>query len=151
MCECTEHTDSHFTNHISDLTIGEVSFYGCISSDSLIFDGDWYNDPQTVLDTYKTCVLVMWTDVYKIRSKTHQLWYSESSMMVFRRDPCGFTCLFMTYGAVIYADYVVTRWILFQVCFVIRTFIDGQIESFDTNLAAEKWMSLWFEKLIWVL
>jgi len=35
-------------------------------------------------------------------------------MMVFRRDPCGFTCLFMTYGAVIYADYVVTRWILFQ-------------------------------------
>ena len=58
-------------------------------------------------------------------------------MMVFRRDPCGFTCLFMTYGAVIYADYVVTRWILFQVCFVIRTLIDGQIQRLDTNLASE--------------
>jgi len=34
--------------------------------------------------------------------------------MVFRKDPCGFTCLLMTYGAVAYADYVVTRWILFQ-------------------------------------
>ncbi len=34
--------------------------------------------------------------------------------MVFRRDPCGFTCLALTYGAVAYADYVVVRWIVMQ-------------------------------------
>ena len=34
--------------------------------------------------------------------------------MVFRSDPCGFTCLIMTYGAVLYADYVVVRWIVLQ-------------------------------------
>ena len=34
--------------------------------------------------------------------------------MVFRRDPCGLTCLVMTYGAVLYADYVVVRWIVLQ-------------------------------------
>jgi hypothetical protein len=34
--------------------------------------------------------------------------------MVFRSDPCGFTCLIMTYGAVFYADYVVVRWIVLQ-------------------------------------
>ena len=34
--------------------------------------------------------------------------------MVFRSDPCGFTCLIMTYGAVLYADYVVVRWIVIQ-------------------------------------
>ena len=32
-------------------------------------------------------------------------------MVVFRKDPCGVTCLLMTYAAVIYADYVVVRWI----------------------------------------
>eukprot|EP00095_Tigriopus_kingsejongensis_P004236 snap_masked-scaffold711_size108467-processed-gene-0.7 protein:Tk04236 transcript:snap_masked-scaffold711_size108467-processed-gene-0.7-mRNA-1 annotation:"palmitoyltransferase zdhhc7" len=32
--------------------------------------------------------------------------------MVFRRDPCGITCLLMTYGCVLYADYVVVRWIV---------------------------------------
>jgi hypothetical protein len=30
-------------------------------------------------------------------------------MAVFRKDPCGVTCLLMTYGAVLYADYVVVR------------------------------------------
>lgn len=35
-------------------------------------------------------------------------------MAVFRRDPCGFFCLLMTYGAVLYADYVVVRWIIMQ-------------------------------------
>ena len=30
-------------------------------------------------------------------------------MPVFRKDPCGFFCIFMTYGAVLYADYVVVR------------------------------------------
>ena len=34
--------------------------------------------------------------------------------MVFRRDACGVTCLLMTYGAVLYADYVVVRWIVMQ-------------------------------------
>ncbi|KAH8378380.1 hypothetical protein KR093_011084 [Drosophila rubida] len=32
--------------------------------------------------------------------------------MVFIRDPCGIACLIVTYGAVIYADYVVMRWII---------------------------------------
>lgn len=32
--------------------------------------------------------------------------------MVFIRDPCGIVCLIFTYGAVIYADYVVMRWII---------------------------------------
>ena len=35
-------------------------------------------------------------------------------MPVFRKDPCGFICLLMTYGAVLYADYVVVRWIILQ-------------------------------------
>jgi len=35
-------------------------------------------------------------------------------MVVFRKDPCGVTCLIMTYAAVIYADYVVIRWIVLQ-------------------------------------
>ena len=34
-------------------------------------------------------------------------------MAVFRKDPCGFTCVIMTYAAVIYADYVVVRWNVF--------------------------------------
>ena len=37
---------------------------------------------------------------------------SNSKMAVFRKDPCGFTCLLMTYAAVFYADYVVVRWIV---------------------------------------
>ncbi|XP_017858526.1 PREDICTED: palmitoyltransferase ZDHHC3-like [Drosophila arizonae] len=32
--------------------------------------------------------------------------------MVFIRDPCGIICLIATYGAVIYADYVVICWII---------------------------------------
>ena len=35
-------------------------------------------------------------------------------MVVFRKDPCGVTCLLMTYAAVIYADYVIVRWIVLQ-------------------------------------
>jgi len=38
-----------------------------------------------------------------------------SSGWVFRRDACGIICLMMTYGAVLYADYVVVRWIVLQV------------------------------------
>ena len=37
-------------------------------------------------------------------------------MVVFRKDPCGFTCLLMTYAAVLYADYVVIRWIGKKLC-----------------------------------
>jgi hypothetical protein len=36
-------------------------------------------------------------------------------MAVFRGDPCGFFCILMTYGAVLYADYVVVRWIVLQI------------------------------------
>ncbi|XP_036327295.1 palmitoyltransferase ZDHHC3-like [Rhagoletis pomonella] len=32
--------------------------------------------------------------------------------MTFIRDPCGIVCLVITYGAVMYADYVVLRWII---------------------------------------
>ncbi|TDG48620.1 hypothetical protein AWZ03_004949 [Drosophila navojoa] len=32
--------------------------------------------------------------------------------MVFVRDPCGIICLIVTYGAIIYADYVVIYWII---------------------------------------
>ena len=32
--------------------------------------------------------------------------------MIFRRDPCGVTCILMTYGCVLYADYVVVRWLV---------------------------------------
>lgn len=34
--------------------------------------------------------------------------------MTFVRDPCGIVCLFVTYGAVFYADYVVVRWLILQ-------------------------------------
>lgn len=30
-------------------------------------------------------------------------------MPVFQKDPCGVFCICMTYGAVLYADYVVVR------------------------------------------
>ena len=30
-------------------------------------------------------------------------------MVVFRTDPCGITCIIITYIAVFYADYVVVR------------------------------------------
>uniref|UniRef100_T1JEH8 Uncharacterized protein n=1 Tax=Strigamia maritima TaxID=126957 RepID=T1JEH8_STRMM len=33
-------------------------------------------------------------------------------MVVFRGDPCGIICMFLTYLAVGYADYVVIRWII---------------------------------------
>ncbi|XP_071806268.1 palmitoyltransferase ZDHHC3-like isoform X1 [Asterias amurensis] len=33
-------------------------------------------------------------------------------MVVFRNDPCGIVCLFITYGAVLYADYVVIQWLI---------------------------------------
>ena len=35
-------------------------------------------------------------------------------MAVFRKDPCGVTCLLMTYAAVIYADFVVVKWIVLE-------------------------------------
>ncbi len=35
-------------------------------------------------------------------------------MVLVRKDPCGIVCLLMTYGAVLYADYVVIRWIVMQ-------------------------------------
>ncbi len=35
-------------------------------------------------------------------------------MVLVRKDPCGIVCLLMTYGAVVYADYVVVRWIVMQ-------------------------------------
>ena len=35
-------------------------------------------------------------------------------MPVIRNDPCGWTCLIMTYAAVIYADYVIIRWVVLQ-------------------------------------
>lgn len=34
--------------------------------------------------------------------------------MTFVRDPCGVVCVLVTYCAVLYADYVVTRWIILQ-------------------------------------
>ena len=40
----------------------------------------------------------------------HQL----AIMPVVRNDPCGWTCLLMTYAAVIYADYVIIRWVVLQ-------------------------------------
>lgn len=39
---------------------------------------------------------------------------SFKKMPVFRKDPCGIICIFMTYLAVFYADYVVVRWIVIQ-------------------------------------
>lgn len=38
----------------------------------------------------------------------------KGNSMTFIRDPCGIVCLVITYGAVIYADYVVLRWIILQ-------------------------------------
>ncbi|XP_026684709.1 palmitoyltransferase ZDHHC3 isoform X2 [Diaphorina citri] len=35
-------------------------------------------------------------------------------MMVFVKDPCGFICIIFTYAAVVYADYVVIRWVVVQ-------------------------------------
>lgn len=34
--------------------------------------------------------------------------------MTFVKDPCGVVCVLVTYLAVLYADYVVTRWIILQ-------------------------------------
>ncbi|MCL4135590.1 UNVERIFIED_CONTAM: hypothetical protein GTU68_032023 [Idotea baltica] len=35
-------------------------------------------------------------------------------MPVFRSDPCGITCIVLTYFAIFYADYVITQWIVMQ-------------------------------------
>ncbi|KDR19695.1 palmitoyltransferase ZDHHC7 [Zootermopsis nevadensis] len=35
-------------------------------------------------------------------------------MSTFVRDPCGIVCILLTYVAVLYADYVVIRWIILQ-------------------------------------
>ncbi|XP_076065728.1 DNZDHHC/NEW1 zinc finger protein 11 [Oratosquilla oratoria] len=35
-------------------------------------------------------------------------------MPVFRKDPCGITCIILTYCAIFYADYVVINWIILQ-------------------------------------
>jgi hypothetical protein len=35
-------------------------------------------------------------------------------MPIFVRDPCGIVCILLTYVAVLYADYVVIRWIILQ-------------------------------------
>ncbi|KAL1462764.1 hypothetical protein WDU94_014575 [Cyamophila willieti] len=35
-------------------------------------------------------------------------------MTVFVKDPCGFICIIFTYAAVVYADYVVIRWVIVQ-------------------------------------
>ena len=40
--------------------------------------------------------------------------YELAIMPVVRNDPCGWTCLLMTYAAVIYADYVIIRWVVLQ-------------------------------------
>ncbi|CAG0899707.1 unnamed protein product [Darwinula stevensoni] len=36
----------------------------------------------------------------------------DETMVVFRPDPCGIICLFVTYAAVFYADYVIMRWVV---------------------------------------
>ncbi|ROT63490.1 hypothetical protein C7M84_018613, partial [Penaeus vannamei] len=38
----------------------------------------------------------------------------DVNMPVFRRDPCGITCLFLTYTAIFYADYVIVHWVVIQ-------------------------------------
>ncbi|XP_037779675.1 palmitoyltransferase ZDHHC3-like [Penaeus monodon] len=38
----------------------------------------------------------------------------DVNMPVFRRDPCGITCLFLTYTAIFYADYVIVHWVIIQ-------------------------------------
>ena len=35
-------------------------------------------------------------------------------MPVFRGDPCGITCLILTYAAIFYADYVIVNWVVLQ-------------------------------------
>ncbi|KAK8741323.1 hypothetical protein OTU49_002615, partial [Cherax quadricarinatus] len=41
----------------------------------------------------------------------------DVNMPVFRGDPCGITCLILTYAAIFYADYVVINWIVLQTMF----------------------------------
>lgn len=40
--------------------------------------------------------------------------YTGQAMGVLIKDPCGIFCILMTYGAVLYADYAVVRWIVLQ-------------------------------------
>jgi len=35
-------------------------------------------------------------------------------MAVFRSDPCGIVCIFITYASIFYSDYVVVNWIILQ-------------------------------------
>lgn len=44
------------------------------------------------------------------------------------RDPCGIACLIITYIAVLYADYVVMRWI------ILHEFTTRQAFSFTCEL-----------------
>lgn len=33
---------------------------------------------------------------------------------MFIKDPCGVVCILITYAAILYADYVVIKWIILQ-------------------------------------
>lgn len=54
-------------------------------------------------------------------------------MTKFVKDPCGIICILITYLAIIYADYVVTKWIILQ---TMQNRLD--IEKYLVNLMGNK-------------
>ena len=50
-------------------------------------------------------------------------------MPVFRGDPCGITCLILTYAAIFYADYVIVNWVVLQTMFN-RYYLDFSVEEY---------------------
>ena len=41
-------------------------------------------------------------------------YWENVNMPVFRSDPCGITCIILTYVALFYSDYVIINWVVLQ-------------------------------------
>lgn len=50
----------------------------------------------------------------RISNSTESDQTEHRKMIKFIKDPCGIVCILITYLAIFYADYVVTRWIILQ-------------------------------------
>lgn len=81
--------------------------------------------------------------------------FPGAAAMIFRKDPCGITCLVMTYGAVMYADYVVVRWIVMQTMQVgkkgwnrgeVRMFLQSNSGARLSSIYPNMHMSVCFDK-----
>lgn len=39
---------------------------------------------------------------------------NQNKMTTFVRDPCGIVCIILTYLSILYADYVIVKWVVIE-------------------------------------